>query len=78
MANSWMEMWYWTNDEIGVAVQSCLWVRVVLKAWKLSRLERVNESQWSWIQILLRATFYSYFEESINVEYHVDQLITQH
>ena len=78
MANSWMEMWYWTNDEIGVAVQSWLWVRVELKAWKLSRLERLNKSQWSWIQILLRETFYSYFEESINGEYHMDQLITQH
>ena len=27
------EMWHWTNGEIGVAVQSWLWVRVELMAW---------------------------------------------
>ena len=27
------EIWHWTNDEIGVAVQSWLWVRVELMAW---------------------------------------------
>ena len=31
--NSWNEMWHWKNDEIGVAVQSQLWVRVELMAW---------------------------------------------
>ena len=31
--NSRNEMWRWTNDEIGVAVQSWLWVRVELMAW---------------------------------------------
>ena len=31
--NSQDEMWHWTNDEIGVAVQSWLWVRVELMAW---------------------------------------------
>ena len=31
--NSRNEMWHWINDEIGVAVQSWLWVRVVLMAW---------------------------------------------
>ena len=31
--NSRNEMWHWTNDEIGVAVQSWLWVRVELMAW---------------------------------------------
>ena len=27
------ETWHWTNDEIGVAVQSLLWVRVELMTW---------------------------------------------
>ena len=31
--NSQNEMSHWTNDEIGVAVQSWLWVRVELMAW---------------------------------------------
>ena len=31
--NSRNEMWRWTNDDIGVAVQSWLWVRVKLMAW---------------------------------------------
>ena len=31
--NSGNEMWHWTNDEIGVAAQSWLWVRVELMAW---------------------------------------------
>ena len=31
--NSRNEMWHWINDEIGVAVQSWLWVRVELMAW---------------------------------------------
>ena len=31
--NSQNEIWHWTNDEIGVAVQSWLWVQVELMAW---------------------------------------------
>ena len=31
--NSRDEMWHWTNDEIGVAVESSVWVRVELIAW---------------------------------------------
>ena len=27
------EMWHQTNDEIGIAIQSWLWVRVELIAW---------------------------------------------
>ena len=27
-SNGWNEMWHWTNDEIGVAVQRWLWMRV--------------------------------------------------
>ena len=27
------EIWHWTNDEIGVAVQIWFWVRVELMAW---------------------------------------------
>ena len=30
---SWNETWHWTNNEIGVALQSWLWVRVELVAW---------------------------------------------
>ena len=31
--NSRNETWHWTNDKIGVAVQSWLWVRVEFMAW---------------------------------------------
>ena len=31
--NSRNEIGHWTNDEIGVAVQSWLWVQVELMAW---------------------------------------------
>ena len=31
--NSRNEMWHWTKDEIGAAVQSWLWVRVERMAW---------------------------------------------
>ena len=27
------KMWHWANNEIGVAVQICLWVRLELMAW---------------------------------------------
>ena len=33
--------------------------------------ERVNGIQWSWVQIPFRPTFYSYFKESLSVEYHI-------
>ena len=39
-------MWCGTNDEIGVAVQSWLWVWVELKACYLRRLERPIVNQW--------------------------------
>ena len=32
--------------------------------------ERLNGIQWSWVQIPLRPTFYSYFKESFGGEYH--------
>ena len=48
--NSRNEMWHWANEEIGVAVQSWLWVRVELMAWQLSQLEHLNRIQWSWVQ----------------------------
>ena len=76
--NSRNEMSHWTNDEIGVAVQSWLWVRVELMTWQLSRLECLNGIQWSWGQIPLRPTFYSYFKESFGDEYHMYQLIPLH
>ena len=69
--NSWNETWHWTNDEIGVAVQSWFWVQVVFMAWKLSWLERLNRIQWLWVQIPLRPTFYGYFKESFSGEYHL-------
>ena len=31
--NSRNETWHWTNNEIGVTEQSCLWVWVELSAW---------------------------------------------
>ena len=31
--NSWNEIWHWTNDKIGVAVQSWLWVPFELIVW---------------------------------------------
>ena len=31
--NSRNQTWHWTNDKIGLAVQTCLWVRVELMAW---------------------------------------------
>ena len=72
------EMWHWTNNEIGVAVQSCPRVQVELMAWWLSPLGHLNEIQWSWVQIPLTSTFYSYFKESVNAEYHMYQLILLH
>ena len=66
-------MGHWTNHEIGVAVQSLLRERV-----ELSRLERLNEIQWSRVQISLKPNFYSYFKESVSGEYHMFQLIPLH
>ena len=48
--NSRNEIWHWTDDEIGVAVQNWLWVWVELMAWT----ERLNRIQWSLVQIPLR------------------------
>ena len=71
-------MWHWSKDEIGVAVQSWLLVRVKLMALQLIWLEHLNGIQWSWVQIPVRPTFYTYFKESVSGEYHVDQLIPLH
>ena len=38
-------------------------------------LAHIYGIQWSWVQIPLRPTFYSYFKESISGEYHMYQLI---
>ena len=46
--------------------------------WYLGPLKRLNGIQWSWVQMLLRPTFYSYFKESISAEYHMYQLISLH
>ena len=69
--NSRNETWHWTNNEIGLGVQSSLLVRVELMAWWFRWLERLNGIQWSWFQISLSPTFYSYFEEPFNGEYHI-------
>ena len=37
-----------------------------------------NGIQWSWVQIPLRPTFYSYFKESFSGEYNVYQFIPLH
>ena len=71
-------MWHWTNDEIGVAGQSWLWVWVELMVWQLSLLECLKGIQWSWVQIPIRPSFYSYFKESVSGEYHIYQLIPLH
>ena len=76
--NSQNEMWHWTNDEIGVVVQSWLWVQVELMTWKLCQLECLNGIQWSWVQLPLESTFYSYFKESVSGEYHMYQLMPLH
>ena len=47
-------------------------------AWQLSRLERLNGIQYSWVQIPLRTTFYSYFQECFTDEYHMYQFIPLH
>ena len=41
-------------------------------------IEHLNGIQWSWVQIPLRPTFYSYFKESFSDEYHMYQLIPLH
>ena len=76
--NSQNEMWHWTNDEIGVVVQSWLWVQIELMTWKLCQLECLNGIQWSWVQLPLESTFYSYFKESVSGEYHMYQLMPLH
>ena len=49
------------RDAIGVAVQSWLWEWVELMVWWLSWLEPLNGTQWSWVEIPLGPTYYSYF-----------------
>ena len=36
---------------------------------ELNELERLNGIQWSWVQVPLRLTFYSYSKESFSGEY---------
>ena len=38
----------------------------------------LNGTRWSWVQIRLRPTFYSYVKESISSEYHIYQFIPLH
>ena len=47
-------------------------------ALQLIWLEHLNGIQWSWVQIPVRPTFYTYFKESVSGEYHIDQLIPLH
>ena len=76
-ANSWSDMSHWTNNEIEAAVESWLWLRVELMAWKLSWLERLNRIQWSWVQTPLRPTFYSYFREYIYIYIYIRSICRQ-
>ena len=69
------EIWHWRNSEIGVVLQSWLWVHVELMVWLPSRLEHLNGIQWPLFQILLRPTFYSYFTGSFDGEYHMHKYI---
>ena len=69
--NSRNKNWRWTNDKIGVATQSMLWLRVEVMTWQISRLEHLNGIQWSRFQVPLRPTFYSYFNEYFSSEYHI-------
>ena len=39
------EIWHWPNNEIGVAVQSSIWVWVELLVWQLTWLEGLNKIQ---------------------------------
>ena len=56
------KIWHWTKETVrSDTVQIWLLAWIELKAWYLSRLERLNRIQWSWVQIPLRPTFYNYF-----------------
>ena len=60
--------WNWSNS-----------TKFALSAtWTHCRLERLNGIQWSWVQLTLTPTFYSYFEESVSGDYHMYQLILLH
>ena len=72
------KIYHWTKDEIGVAVESWLWAQVELMAWELKLLGRLNQIHWSWVQILLRSTLYSYFQESFSGKYHIYEFILLH
>ena len=76
--NSRNEIWHWTNDKVGVAVQSWLWVRVEFMAWQFNRLERPNGIQLLWVCIPLRPTFYGDLKQSFSSEYHMYHFITLH
>ena len=41
-------------------------------------LEHLKGIQWSWVQIPLWPSFYSYFKEFVSGEYHMYQLISLH
>ena len=46
--------------------------------WYLSRLQRLNGIQKSWVQIPLRPPFHSYLKESVSGEYHMYEHIPQY
>ena len=73
--NSRIEIWHWTKDEMGVPVRKWLSVRVELTASYLNWLERLNEIQWSWVQIPHRPYFQSYLKEYFSGEYHMHHFI---
>ena len=48
-----------------------IYVYIYIERETARELERLNGIQWSWVQIPLRPTFYSYFKESFSDEYHI-------
>ena len=73
------EIWHWTNDGIGVGLQSCIWV------WIKSWYDRsFGKSIWMKFngcvsKILLNSIFYIFFTKFFNGYYHLyPQLIPLH
>ena len=71
-------MWHWTNNKIGVPVQSwlCVWAELIARYFNW--LGRLNGTECSWVQVSLRPTVCSYIEESASGEYHMYQFILLH
>ena len=68
--------------EIGVAVQTWLWVQVnhvlIAQSNCLNGLNCLNGVQWLWVQIQLTPTFYSYFKGFLSGKYDMYLFIPLH